>query len=251
MARIVCPKCEFEQEAGIECRRCGIVYERYHAAQARLQMDSSADTPVAGPSPFRRFYRGFRWVMLAVLVVVIFLVLRQSSPPVVESDPLAGPRLESKIRRAERSIQAGQPHLLNLQESELNSWIQKNLALDGPAQRAAAELAPTTPEVEEVQSAMQDIKIDLSGDRVRAYVLFDFHGQQLSLLLEGRLRVQNGQLRFEPTGGKLGSLPLPQTVLDRAVQRLFESPENREKFRLPYQIANIHVENSELVISYR
>ena len=69
--------------------------------------------------------------------------------------------------------------------------------------------------------------------------------------LEGYLQTQDGQLRFRPTGGKLGSLPLPQMVLDRAVERLFESPENRDKFRLPPDIANIHVANNELVVSYR
>ena len=68
--------------------------------------------------------------------------------------------------------------------------------------------------------------------------------------MEGRVQVKDGYLHLEPSAGKLGSLPIPRFVLGRAVQRLFESPENREKFKLPQEISDIRVENSELVISF-
>ncbi|MEE2839840.1 MAG: hypothetical protein VYC91_04845, partial [Acidobacteriota bacterium] len=60
----------------------------------------------------------------------------------------------------------------------------------------------------------------------------------------------DGYLQFEPSGGKLGSLPITRFGLERAVRRLFESPENREKFRLPTEIQDIRMEDSELVISF-
>ena len=58
-------------------------------------------------------------------------------------------------------------------------------------------------------------------------------------------------IRLKPTSGKLGSLPIPQMALDRAVRKMFESPENREKFKLPDEVADIRVENSEFVISFK
>ncbi len=93
--------------------------------------------------------------------------------------------------------------------------------------------------------------IVLLDDRLRAYVVFNLYGKDLSLTLEGRLRAENGYLRLAPTSVKLGSLPLPQATIDRAVERLFESPENLEQFRLPPEIADLRVENSELVVTYR
>jgi hypothetical protein len=39
--------------------------------------------------------------------------------------------------------------------------------------------------------------------------------------------------------------------VDRAVRRLFDSPENKEKFRLPPHIRDLRVENGEIVVSYR
>ena len=105
--------------------------------------------------------------------------------------------------------------------------------------------------MEEVQSSVRDVKIAMLEDRVRAYVLFDFHGKDLSLQLEGRLRVEDGYLRFEPVAGALGSLPLPQSTLKNAVERMTASPENREKLRVPEEIRNIRIQNGELIVDYR
>ena len=40
-------------------------------------------------------------------------------------------------------------------------------------------------------------------------------------------------------------------TLDRAVSRLFDSPENRESFQLPPEIKDIRVMNGELIVAYR
>lgn len=49
----------------------------------------------------------------------------------------------------------------------------------------------------------------------------------------------------------LGSMPIPKVTLDRAVRRLFDSAENRDKFVLPPEIKDIQVVNGELIVSYR
>jgi hypothetical protein len=91
----------------------------------------------------------------------------------------------------------------------------------------------------------------MEDDHLQAYVVFNLHGVDLSLDLEGQLRAENGYFRFEPTGGKLGSLPIPQSTLETAVKRLLDSPENKEKLRLPDNVRDIRVENGELVVTYR
>ena len=68
---------------------------------------------------------------------------------------------------------------------------------------------------------------------------------------EGRLGAQNGYLNFELMSGQIGSLPIPQSTLESAVRRIMESPENREKLKLPPQIADLRIENGEVVASYR
>ncbi len=66
--------------------------------------------------------------------------------------------------------------------------------------------------------------------------------------LDGTIETRDGFIRLKPTAGKLGSLPIPSVTLDGVVQKLFESPQNRDTFQLPPQIASIHIENSALMI---
>jgi hypothetical protein len=72
-----------------------------------------------------------------------------------------------------------------------------------------------------------------------------------SLELEGTPVVRNGYLKLEPIRGKIGSLPLMAGALKSATDRLFDSPQNREKFRLPPEIEDIRVEQAQLVIISR
>ena len=58
-------------------------------------------------------------------------------------------------------------------------------------------------------------------------------------------------MRFEPLSGKIGSFPLPLSALQNAMQRLMESPENREKLRLPPELSDLKIENGEVVTSYK
>src|SRR2546429_9341735 len=90
------------------------------------------------------------------------------------------------------------------------------------------DAGPTPQDVKQMRSNVRDVKIQLVDDRVKAYVLFDVHGKDMTLQLEGRLSAQNGYLNFAPLSGQVGSLPIPQSTLESAVRRLMES-ENREK----------------------
>lgn len=182
----------------------------------------------------KSFYRVFRWVVLAGSVVVVILILRQASPPQVDVDPDAGRRLQSKMREVAHSMGAGRSSTLRLAEAEVNSWLGENL---DPSSQASG-------------SPLQDLQVDLAGDRLQLYLVFGLYGQDLSLILEGRPQVREGYLMLQATAGRLGSLPIPRMALDRAVGRLFESPENRENFKLPPEITDIRVENSQLAISF-
>src|SRR6266851_1897902 len=51
--------------------------------------------------------------------------------------------------------------------------------------------------------------------------------------------------------GEIGSLPIPQSTLESAVQRLMDSPENREKLKLPSEISDLRIQNGEVVASYK
>ncbi len=228
---------------------------------------------------FKTLYKILSWTSLAGLILTIVLVFWKSPAPNVAFDPSAAARAEKKFEAADEAKAAGQPGQVALDRTELNSYLAQNLQLEpqpggtanvgAPGQSAsgaatsqpangntlsdpaAAVAGNEQPTLEQVQSSVKDVKVDMDGDVVKAYVLFDFHGKDLSLELDGHLSADNGYMKFEPISGKLGSLPLPQSTLDAAVENLMASPENREKLRLPNDISDIKIVDGQAVIQYK
>ena len=226
-------------------------------------------------------YRIFHWGSIAFLVLALFLVLHKSTPPTVANDPTAAARVEQKFAAADQAKANGQPAQVQMDRTELNSYLNQNLQLAGATPAAAPELVfPANPQssgnatstgpsgspndaaaaalnsgsdqsLEQVQSSVKDVKIDMEGDLVKAYVIFDYHGKDLSLELDGHLGAKDGYLNFVPVAGKLGSLPLPQSTLDAAVSKMMESPENREKLRLPADVGDVQIADGQAVVSYK
>ena len=209
--------------------------------------------------PWKRIFRIIRWTTYTFALVMLVLVLHKAPPPLVETSPQAAARAEEKFERVERAVANGQPATLRMDETELNSYLGSHLALEGnvapnPPATAGAQAAPGGPkpqEIEQMRSNVRDVKVQLIDDRVKAYIVFDVHGKDMTLQLEGRLAAQNGYLRFEPLGGQIGSMPIPQSALESAVQRLMDSPENRDKLKLPPEISDLRIQNGEVVASYQ
>jgi len=223
------------------------------------QQFAHAETPRTGP--WKLAFRIFRWSTYVFALITLILVLHKAPPPPVETSPQAAARAEQKFADVEQALSSGQPATLRMDETELNSYLSSHLELSGnttssPAPAtgghgAANSSSPTPQDVEQMRSNVRDVKVQLIEDRVKAYVVFDVHGKDMTLQIEGRLGAQNGYLRFEPIGGQIGSLPIPQSTLESAVRRLMDSPENREKLKLPPEIASLRIENGEVVASYK
>lgn len=205
----------------------------------------------------RSVLRIFPWISLVATLGALYLIVQQSPPIEVKMDPRAMERVDRKMRELQFAAQTGRPYTLSLDEAELNAWLQANLALASGSQGTVSGYAPNMnvptddPEFQEAQSALKDIRVNLSGDTLRAYALFNIRGRDISLLLEGRIRVQDGYLRFEPTSGKLGSLPIPMMTLDHVVDRLFDSPQNRENFQVSSQISTVDIRHGNLFVAYQ
>jgi len=224
---------------------------------------------MALPEQFKKAYQILSWVSLAGLIVVIVLVLRKSPAPDVPNDPNAAARAEKKLQAADLARAAGRPAQVALDRTELNSYLAENLQVEGarvpvgvdavgggkprPTSAPAGGAAASDPEptLEDVQSSVKDVKVDMVGDVVKAYVLFDFHGKDMTLELDGHLTTEGGYIKFEPISGMLGSMPLPQSMLNSAVEKMMASPENREKLRLPPDVGDIKIEDGHAVMTYK
>lgn len=255
---------------------------------ARTGVPPALDRPKLGftaSTGWRFAFRFVRWTTYACTLITLILLFRTKRPPVIETSPQAAARVEQKLDQVDRAVANGQPATLHLDQTELNSYLASHLDIasnvaasqnaggsaagvgnagsglgrgatgTSDASGALADLqAPQgspSEQIEQARSAVKDVKVELVGDHVRAYVIFDFHGKDMSLVLEGKLGSQDGYLQFEPVSGQIGSLPIPQSTLETAVRKMMESPENREKLRLPADMSGLKIENGEVVTTYK
>jgi hypothetical protein len=239
-------------------------------------------TPNGTAIPWKLLFRLLRWSTYAAALITLLLVLHKSPAPNIQVSPQAAARVEEKFQQVEQSVANGQPAAMHMDETELNSYLATHLELAGsvrgqnPAAIANANSdaaasnapvptstgidgataalnssAPTAEDVDQMRSNVRDVKVQLVGDHVIAYVVFDVHRKDMTLQLEGKLGSENGYIRFEPVSGQIGALPLPLSALQTAMQRLMESPENREKLRLPAGVSDLKIENGEVVTTYK
>ena len=251
---IVCPKCGFRQEAGhAECMACGLIFDRFRPRTSQ-EKPVPGESVKARPGLLRRAYRVFRWVTLAGAILTILLILRTSPPPPIEATPSAGRVAETKVEAFQSMRNTGMPAMLRLDEAELNALVRSRLPSeveDLPTPPRKEEVPQEDPAFAQVQSNVRDIRLHLHDDNVTAYVLFELYGKEISLTLEGKLEFHDGCLRIVPTAGKLGTLPLTEATLRGAASRLFDSPENRDKFCLSPSISDVRVEEGSLVVASR
>jgi len=225
------------------------------------KMQSPAEARV---SPWVWAFRFLRWSTYLAALITLILLLHKSSPPLVLSSPEAAARAEQKLQDVQGSVAQGEKATLRLDESELNSYLSSHLDVarttpapsSSPTTTSSDPLAEhdgalTAADIEQARSSVRDVKVQMEGDQVHAYVVFNVHGKDMTLDLVGKLGAEDGYLKFEPVSGQIGSLPIPQSALETAVRQLMESPENREKLKLPPDVSDMHIENGELVATYK
>src|ERR1700688_1130451 len=228
-----------------------------NSAPMKLSANRPAAPAVPKPSAWRLIFRIVRWSMYVGAAITLIMVFHAVPPPVIATSPQAAVRVEQKVEAVEQAVSSGQPATLRLDQTELNSYLASHLDISpNPSPSAAPATAParaadsatsglptptgtTAEQVEQVRSSVKDVKVELIEDRVRAYVVFDFHGKDMTLQLEGKLGASNGYLQFEPVSGQIGSFPIPQSTVETAVQKMMAAPENREKFKLPSEMTGI------------
>lgn len=253
-----CPKCGADQQGDLECFRCGIVFAKYKITAQPVQNSQKISDPAEIVSPQRnrigRLFRVLPWISLAMTLGMLLAILRESPALPIQSDPQAADRVAEKMAMLQQSIQTNRAANIALSEAELNQWMRDNLAIASAHHAQQAGLSVPTGSgatVEEVQSALKDVRMNLAGNQLKAYALFHIYGKDISLQLDGTLETRDGYVRLTPTAGKLGALPIPKATLGHVVAQLFQSPQNRDKFQLPPQIQSIRVENGTLVITSR
>jgi len=242
-----CPKCDFEQDSGAECERCGVIFDRYKSSAPKrfklFHAHAQAVEVLPEPSFLRKSVRLLGLAALAGGGVAIALNLWGQTPPLqVKTDPTAMGRVTSKLEQLQHASDLNRPLAVEFDEAEVNAWLQSLLVArsNDPSEASGQGAKPRS---------RRDLKIKLLDDHLRASVLVHILGISIPLLFEGQMGVHENRIRFNPTAGKLGFLPLPQATLKDAMHRIFDSPENWQKLILPFDVTSIQIRRGELLVS--
>lgn len=195
-----------------------------------------------------KIYKVLRWVVLAALILVIVFALKKPAPPAPPLAPQAlkeqAQKFESKLEQietAERNGNTPEPDATTFTSTEVNAFIQD------ASERAKAEAAKQ-PTLAEAQAEVKEAQVAFSGNEVIAQAVTERYGQDVYVTVRGRLGAENGYLRFYPTGFKIGDLSVPVSLVDPTLQKKLNEPETHEKLKLPGFIADLRVENGQLVM---
>lgn len=181
----------------------------------------------------KKIYRIISWGLLGLALLALLLVLRKPSLPQAEASPEAAKSFDQKLQQLEEAHQQGTPREIRISEVELNSKLQESLAGATPAGGEATLRAAT---------------VHLEGDRIQGAFAVNLAGKDLYLVIGGTLGVAARSLVFRPTDVQLGSLPLPLAVVESKLRERLDSPDVRERMKLPESIKDIRIENGELVV---
>jgi hypothetical protein len=141
------------------------------------------------------------------------------------TEPATGSRPEVRISSDEASAV--------LAQSLGNGEIKPDASAPGAGPTIAA---PT----------IKDQKVSFDGDVVHGQFLMEIAGKDVWITISGHLGEKDGYATFDPTGFKVGDLNMPVSLVNPALQK--KLAEQRERLKLPENVAGLKVDNGALVM---
>jgi uncharacterized protein YpmS len=191
-----------------------------------------------------KIYRVARWVVLAILLLVILLAIRRparlaSSSAPVEAWKQQAADFQTKINQLEQaSTDGNHGGEVKLTSAEVNAALVDSLH-NSAAPKDLGNVPVQAPEV------------SFEGDQVRGIFPTQIYGKDLYITVAGRLGAENGYATFDPTEFKVGDLTVPVSLVNGALQKKLADPANHEKLKLPDFVADVRVVNGELVVTQK
>ena len=166
-------------------------------------------------------------ILVIVSILQLWLMLRKPSMPAAEPTPEAAQSFDRKLGELVLASEQGTRGEVRLTEAELNSKIQAYLR-ESPMAAGAATLKAAT--------------VHMEGDQLQTLLTVDVKGLNLYVTLGGNLSFKDHLVKLVPSKVKVGSHPLPASLLAGRLDLSLQVPE---------AVSGIRVENGELVVETR
>lgn len=150
-------------------------------------------------------------------------------PPVSQSSSAATPQNQ----KAE----------VHINSNEISAVLAQTLGNAG-----AAGLTPNS-NVGSGAPTIKDQQVSFDGDVVHGQFLTEIAGKDVWITTSGHIGEKDGYATFDPTEFKVGDLNVPISLVNPALQK--KLTEERDRLKLPDNVGNVKVENSELVMQQK
>lgn len=137
---------------------------------------------------------------------------------------------------------AGAKAEMRVSSDEVSAVLAQSLGNAGP------QLTPTS-NVGTAAPVIKDQQVSFEGDVVHGQFLTQIAGKDIWITISGRLGEKDGYATFDPTEFKVGDLNVPVSLVNPALQKKLS--EERDRLRLPGNVGNLKIENSELVMQQK
>jgi hypothetical protein len=136
---------------------------------------------------------------------------------------------------------------VRLTSDEISAVLAQSLGTAGtslPANSDAGSAAPTV-----AAPTIKDQQVSFDGDLVHGQFLTQIAGKDVWITISGHLGEKDGYATFDPTEFKVGDLNVPVSLVNPALQK--KLAEERDRLKLPDNVGNLKIENSQLVMQQK
>jgi uncharacterized protein YpmS len=208
-------------------------------------------------------YKTLRWFILAALVVTLGLFLqtpKRLAPPPQSASIVArnANSFQTKLGVLQQAHEQGEGGAeVRLTSDEVSAALtmanaphsvqSAQAAYSAAASNNLNDATTLTPE----QVGVKDPQVTFEGDEVKGQFSASVYGKDMFVTLSGHLATKDGYVTFNPTGFKIGDMPIPVSLVQAQLDKKFKEPETREKLKLPDYVNDMKIENGQLVITQK
>lgn len=205
----------------------------------------------------KKAYRVFRWFMLISTLVGLFLLVKappklsaQPQPPAVTIAENAK-SFDSKLMSLQEAHQRGESGAeVRVSAEEITAAVINDAPRQVTPLAAADPNNPNAPTgLSPDQVPVSQTQVLFEGDEVKCQFAANVYGKDVLVTMSGRLGSADGYVTFQATNFEIGSMPVPISLVQSALDKKLAQPENREKLKLPDFVKDLKIENGELVLT--
>ena len=131
---------------------------------------------------------------------------------------------------------------MRVSSDEVSAVLAQSLGNAGP------QLTPTS-DVGAAAPVIKDQQVRFEGDVVHGQFLTQIAGKDIWITISGHLGEKDGYATFDPTEFKVGDLNVPVSLVNPALQKKLS--EERDRLKLPDNVGNLKIEDSQLVMQQK